>query len=167
MTMSLVCLKALLAGALLTAPAALSAVERPVGIEAQGVDPMSAVVNPGGLDVRDELGRPVSARVIETQIKAAQASAAEDGAFASRLPQARGFTRMLELLEGFVSRLRVPRPALPMGEIWGVTLKRLSHKAPARRAVFAGPSSSAPALPISCRPFLTSAFAGAPEVLRC
>ena len=63
------------------------AAERAVGIEAQGVDPMVALRNSQDLDVRDELGRPVSAKLVAAQLKAAQAAASADAAFSSRLPR--------------------------------------------------------------------------------
>ena len=49
---------------------------------------MAALSNPEGLDVRDTLGRPVSAALIEMQLKAAGVQAAGDATYSTRLPQA-------------------------------------------------------------------------------
>src|SRR5579872_3136370 len=89
-------LPALLAAAALAAASLpLQAAERAVGLEAQGVDPMVALHNPSGLDVRDAEGRPVSAAVIARQLKAASAQSTADASYVSRLPQARAVAFML------------------------------------------------------------------------
>ncbi len=72
--------------------------ETPVGLEAQGVSVSWALHNPLGLDVRDALARPVSARLIEEQIKSAQAGAEISAAYASRLAFARALSRFLDFL---------------------------------------------------------------------
>lgn len=74
--------------------------EAPVGLDAQGVNPLSAVDNRLGLDVRDELGRPVSGRLVLDQLKAAQAARSAENAFASRLPRARFILPALEAAAG-------------------------------------------------------------------
>ena len=106
------CLLGVLAAALLTCAPGLSA-EQPVGLEAQGVDPWAALRNPAGLDVRDALGRPVSVKVIESQLTAARAEAAAQDAFASRLPQARVLARLLDRLEAFQLFLAAAASSLP------------------------------------------------------
>ncbi|MDE2314492.1 MAG: hypothetical protein KGL04_10025 [Elusimicrobia bacterium] len=72
--------------------------EIPVGLDAQGVSVSWAIRNPLGLDVRDALARPVSAGLVEEQLKSAQAHAEARAAYASRLPLARAFVRFLEFL---------------------------------------------------------------------
>ncbi|OGR90306.1 MAG: hypothetical protein A2V88_17570 [Elusimicrobia bacterium RBG_16_66_12] len=74
--------------------------EAPVGLDAKGVDPLSAVDNRLGLDVRDELGRPVSGRLVLDQLKAAQAARSAENAFSSRLPRARFILPVLEAAVG-------------------------------------------------------------------
>ena len=83
--------------------------ERAVGLEARGVDPRAALHNPHGLDVRDALGRPVSARLVRQQIKAAAAeAAASPSSYSSALPQAKAWTRAMEMLEAPRDSLRLP-----------------------------------------------------------
>jgi len=155
------------AGLLSAAPGVGRAAETPVGLEARGVDPLVALRNAGGLDVRDELGRPVSARLIERQLKAARASASAEAAFSSRLPQARAMALALEFWEGFKAALGLPLSRLPWGELWA-----LPGPKPVSRAVAALVVLSA-AFALSYRSsrcrlaFLPRAATGAPEVLRC
>lgn len=99
--------------ALALAIAAPAAAETAVGLDAQGVDPMAAVDNRWGLDVRDELGRPVSGEKILTELKSASAARAAANAFASRLPQARVLLAALELLGRAGACLRELSPTLP------------------------------------------------------
>lgn len=73
--------------------------ERTVGLDAQGIDPLTALSNPQQLDVRDELGRPVSARQVAAELKQAQVEAAREAAYASTLPQAAAVAALLEMLE--------------------------------------------------------------------
>ncbi len=97
--------------------------ETPVGLDAKGVDPMAAVDNRMGLDVRDALGRPVSAQVVLEQLKQAQAARAAQNAYASSLPKARTVLPALELAAGLGIWLaqwadpllpQVPWAALPL-----------------------------------------------------
>ncbi len=53
--------------------------ERAVGLEARGVDPSAALHNLWGLDVRDALGRKVSARRVEDQLAYGSRRARKDG----------------------------------------------------------------------------------------
>jgi hypothetical protein len=78
-----------------------SSAETAVGLDARGVDPMAAVSNPLGLDVRDELGRSVSGKVVLAEMKQAQAARAAETSYASSLPKAR---TVLPLLESAVGR---------------------------------------------------------------
>lgn len=92
-----------LALAFLAGPAAA---ETAVGLDAQGVDPMAAVDNRWGLDVRDELGRPVSGEKILTELKAASAARAAANAFASKLSDAAALLAAVELLRHARTNLR-------------------------------------------------------------
>ncbi|OGS39942.1 MAG: hypothetical protein A2506_12220 [Elusimicrobia bacterium RIFOXYD12_FULL_66_9] len=87
--------------------------EAPVGLDAQGVNPMSAVDNRLGLDVRDELGRPVSGRLVLAQLKSAAAARTAENAFTSRLPQARSILPALEMAKGLGTWLAQLAEALP------------------------------------------------------
>src|SRR5688500_7143134 len=89
----------------MTAASAATA-EMPVGLEAQGVDPWASLHNTQKLDVRDELGRPVSASVIESQMKAIAVEKAADDTYASRLAEARGVVRWVELLAAVFAWLK-------------------------------------------------------------
>ena len=80
------------------AAARRSRAETPAGLDAQGVSVSWAIHNSLGLDVRDALARPVSARLVEEQLKSAQAHAAGRAAYASRLPLAKALIRFFEFL---------------------------------------------------------------------
>lgn len=110
----------MVAAACLAAATGQAGAEEAVGLEAQGVDPWAALLNPHRLDVRDELGRPVSARLIERQLKLGQASGAERASYASRLPQAKAVIRALELLERVEAGLRAGFPAFPWRRLWAL-----------------------------------------------
>jgi len=72
--------------------------ENVVGLEARGIDPWVALHSGRTLDVRDELGRPVSARLIEAQLKTAAVEGfVAQAIYASQLPQARRILRLLEM----------------------------------------------------------------------
>jgi len=141
--------------------------ETAVGLEAQGVDPMVALSNPGALDLRDELGRPVSPAIIARQLKAAQAEAAAQAAFSSRLPRARVVARMLEFWEGIKTCLRRTAPRSPWHGAWALPCSSGGSKA------VAAAGSSAPlfllfwALSLARCSCLPRAFSGAPLALRC
>ena len=87
--------------------------EVPVGLDARGVDPMSAVDNRLGLDVRDELGRPVSGQLVLDQLKLASAVRAASNSFSSRLPRARRILPALELAAGVGTWMVQLADALP------------------------------------------------------
>ena len=144
-----------------------AAAEIAVGIEARGVDPMVALRNSQGLDLRDELGRPISPRLIETQLKAAQASASAEAAFSSRLPKARAMAWGLAFWAGLKAALGMPVSRLPWSDIWALPGSKSQSKAgvPGRLLLAA--------LTISCaavrcrRTLLPGASTGAPLALRC
>ena len=98
--------------------------ETPVGLDAQGVNPLSAVDNRLGLDVRDELGRPVSGQLVLAQLKSAAAERAAVTSYASRLPRARLILPALELAAGC-----------------GIWLSQLADALPAARALASLPTS--------------------------
>ncbi len=87
----------------------IAAAEGEIGLEAQGVSPWSALRNRWKLDVRDEMNRPVSGRIIERQLKAAAAQAAAETAL-SPLPEARRVVQVLEVFAGWTLALRAPPP---------------------------------------------------------
>jgi len=148
------------------APLASQAAERAVGLDAQGVDPAVALQSAGQLDLRDELGRPISPRLIEVQLKASRAAASCDAAFSSRLPAARAMARALEFWQGLKESLSLPWPR-PLGhETWALPGR------PSPRAVAPQrPDLAAAALAcgfVRCsRTLLPCAFTGASLTLRC
>jgi hypothetical protein len=82
--------------------------ETAVGLDARGVDPMAALDNGAGLDVRDELGRPVSAQVVLDQLKQAQVARTAETAYQSSLPKAKTVLPSLEYAAGgFLSLVRL------------------------------------------------------------
>jgi hypothetical protein len=91
-----------------------------VGMEAQGVSPWAALHNRWGLDVRDAQNRPVSARLIERQLKRASAKAAADADYSSRLPGAQAFTLARELLApvGALLRSLMGDFRFPVIDVW-------------------------------------------------
>ena len=142
--------------------------ETSVGLDARGVDPMAAVNNPLGLDVRDELGRSVSGRAVLDDLKKAQVARAAETAYASTLP---GAKTVLPILEAAVGRALSlfqlaeappgptawaslptprPRPILPCVVVLGAVFLQV--------AAASRPRASLPALS-SCRRCF--------EVLRC
>lgn len=100
----------------------LKAAERAVGLDAQGVDPLVSLSNPGNLDVRDALGRPVSAELVAAQVKQARAKAASEAAFASKLPQAAAVAALLEMLQALRLTLRGGAAGLPLQRLFALPL---------------------------------------------
>jgi len=90
--------------------------ETAAGLDAQGVDPRAAIENKLGLDVRDELGRPVTREQVLTDLKAAAVRRAADNAFTSRLPKARAVLSALELLAEAEAAFRVATAAVTFPE---------------------------------------------------
>mgnify|MGYP001562342354 FL=1 len=142
--------------------------EIPVGLNAQGVDPRAALDNRWGLDVRDELGRPVSGDKVLAEMKGVALARAAGNAFSSRLPKARSILPALELLAKGAAALRVIEtgfaipellPGLPGGR------PKLSALRPAALAVATLTASCC------CRPrtelILSRSRQSCPEVLRC
>lgn len=79
-----------------------------VGYDARGVDPMAAVANPLGLDVRDALGRPVSAAKLLQDLGRAQARQARESSYAEALPGASRLSAPGSLRAFLSSALRRP-----------------------------------------------------------
>lgn len=153
-----------LALAFLAAPAAA---ESAVGLDARGVDPLAAVSNSWGLDVRDELGRPVSGEKVLRELKQASAARAAAGAFSSRLKNAAVLFSALELLERAEASL------------WALAA---AHPAALATAGLPSPRPQLPAVLLACLAFLSIVLARVrpqaaraplkagrccPEVLRC
>lgn len=142
--------------------------ERTVGLDARGVDPMAAVQNPLGLDVRDELGRPVTAQAVLRDMKAATVTRAAEAAYASTLPKARLILPALELASGLGLRLVQFAVSLPAA----LATASLPGAAPKIALLLvlltAAVSAAAPAFARAC-PCPLSLRAGrcCPEVLRC
>lgn len=91
--------------------------ETTVGLDAQGVDPRAAVDNRWGLDVRDELGRPVSGEKVLAEMKGAAMARAADNTFTSRLPKARAVLPALELLAQAAAAFRLASPGVAIPEL--------------------------------------------------
>lgn len=112
-------LKRVLAAALLLASLSRRVqAETAVGLDAQGVDPLTALHNPHQLDVRDELGRPVSAAVIRQELGRAARGRAQLASFTSKLPK----VDLLAALAEFFNA--APLAALTSGQRGG-TLRKL------------------------------------------
>lgn len=142
--------------------------ETAVGLDARGVDPMAAVDNRLGLDVRDELGRPVSGQAVLNELKKASVARVAQTAFASALPKAAAVLPALELAAGAAAWLTRLAEAVPLPAAWA-SLPRPGPKLSlpvllilgavlAQAASAARPRASLPALS-SCRRCF--------EVLRC
>jgi hypothetical protein len=142
--------------------------ETAVGLDARGVDPIAAVNNPQGLDVRDALGRPVTARAVLADIKKAEVVRAAETAYTSGLPKAKSVLASLEAAAGGVSSLFRLIESLPGRIEWSslpsprpklsVLLLLALGVVLVQAASAARPRASLPALS-SCRRSL--------EVLRC
>lgn len=161
------CWSFLAAAAVLAAPLCAARGEQAVGLEAQGVDPWAAL-RPGGLDVRDELGRPVRAEIIETQVKAANAEAAARASFSSRLPKAGTIIRLLELLEALKTWLS---PFVPFPEsrpVWALAPAAPGPQKSLLLFLLASLTAALSArLPRRRSPAFPGAAGRAPDVLRC
>jgi hypothetical protein len=92
--------------------------ETAVGLDARGVDPMAAVDNRLGLDVRDALGRPVSGQEVLSELKNAAVARTAENTYASALPKARIILPSLEIaLSRFLSLVSVAE-AVPGRSAW-------------------------------------------------
>ncbi|MBI3289136.1 MAG: hypothetical protein HYZ74_06430 [Elusimicrobia bacterium] len=142
--------------------------ETAAGLDAQGVDPRVAVDNRWGLDVRDELGRPVSGEKVLADMKGAVVARAAQNAFVSRLPKARYVLPALELLAKAAAAFRLASGAFSIPELLpGLPGSRprlstlwLSFLAVAAMAMSRCGLARARLLPLRLRQ-------SCPEVLRC
>ena len=142
--------------------------ETAIGLAARGVDPLSALRNPSGLDVRDEFGRPVSARLVAAELKAAQTKVAVQAAFASSLPQAAAITARLEMLEALRLALRADFAPDPLQRLFALLpTPRPQQKSPVRSVVLFGCWLLAAALWRSSALSTFSCRLCSPLVLRC
>ena len=140
--------------------------EEAVGLEAQGIDPWAALNNPGKLDVRDELGRPVSARLIERQLKVARAEEAIKVSFASRAPKARTVAWLLEMFTAVAVRLTGSLPPSRRQSLAAVASPRPGPRVkpvPAKVVVIAGVGLTLS----SCSPQTPPSSSSLHIVLRC
>lgn len=92
--------------------------ETAVGLDARGVDPMAAVDNRQGLDVRDALGRPVTAQAVLSDLKKASVARVAQTAFASALPKAKIVLPALELASAAKTWLVRLAQAVPGPAAW-------------------------------------------------
>jgi hypothetical protein len=148
--------------------AGLARAETAVGLDARGVDPMAAVDNRQGLDVRDELGRSVSAEAVLSELKKASVARAAETAYATALPKARLILPILEAARGLGLRLVQLASASPAAAAWAslptprpkisVLFALVLGAVLAQAAAASRPRALSPALS-SCRRSL--------EVLRC
>ncbi|MBI3563935.1 MAG: hypothetical protein HY079_01915 [Elusimicrobia bacterium] len=142
--------------------------ETAVGLDARGVDPMTAVDDRQGLDVRDELGRPVTAQAVLRDMKAATVTRAAEAAYASTLPKARLILPALELASGL--GLRLVQFAVSLSS--ALATASLPGSAPKIAlllillAAAVSAAASAAARPCPC-PLSLRAGRCCPEVLRC
>ena len=142
--------------------------ERAVGLDAQGVDPMSALSNPSGLDVRDALGRPVSARLVASELKQAQAKAASEAAFASRLPKAAAIAAMLEMIETLRLFLKGGSASLPPQRLFALApTQRSGDKAATLQLIVIGLALLVAAYAARPKPAPQLCRVRSTEVLRC
>lgn len=139
-----------------------------VGVEAKGVSLWAALHNRWNLDVRDELNRPVSGRLIESQLKAASAAAAAESSYASRLPQVRAVVAALEMLavaKLFLSPFSAP---LPIRSVWALpVLSRPEPKAHLAVVFLCSLVLAAGLLMVKSAPQPLSLSSCQPLVLRC
>lgn len=91
--------------------------ETAAGLDAQGVDPRTAVENKYGLDVRDALGRPVTSAKVLSDLKGAAVKRAADNSFISRLPKARAVLSALELLADAAAAFRLTAATLAFPDL--------------------------------------------------
>lgn len=91
--------------------------ETAAGLDAQGVDPRAAIENKWGLDVRDELGRPVTREKVLSDMKGATVKRAAENAFTSRLPKAKVVLSALELLADAGAAFRLATAAIAIPEL--------------------------------------------------
>ena len=155
---------ALLAVAFVPAPAFA---EQAVGLEAQGVDPWAALRNGQGLYVRDELGRPVSAQIIERQLRPASAAAAAASAELSRLPKAKVIFRLMEFLSSLTGSLGLPFPLNPARGLFALPARSRSAQSSAAAVDFSAAAALALVLGLVRKPAVPRSSLQRVVALRC
>lgn len=137
-----------------------------VGVEAQGVSPWAVLHNRWNLDVRDAKNRPVSRRLVESQLKAAASRQAVENTYASRLPKARAMAAVLQVIRLAQWALRAVLPP-PLPEAWAPPMGRRGAAKISWTALFLLPAIFFMAfLSLQSCTIGRPAFA-APLVLRC
>ena len=142
--------------------------ETAVGLDAQGGDPRVTVENRWGLDVRDELGRPVTREKVLSDLKGAAVARAAENAFTSRLPKAGAVLSALEFLASAAAAFRLASSGAALPEI----LPGLPGGRPKFFVLWLAVLAAATrARSLCCRParklMLSRSRQGCPEVLRC
>jgi len=142
--------------------------ETAAGLDAQGVDPLVAVENRWGLDVRDMLGRPVTREQVLSDLKGTTVKRAADNAFTSSLPRARAVLSALELLADAAAAFRLAATGFAFPEI----LPGLPGGGPKLEVLWLLMlASAATTLSLCCRPesrlALSRSRQSSIEVLRC
>jgi hypothetical protein len=94
-----------------------SRAETAAGLDAQGVDPRTAIENKWGLDVRDTLGRPVTREQVLSDMKGATVKRAAANAFTSSLPKAVAVLSALELLAEAAAAFRMATAGFALPEL--------------------------------------------------
>lgn len=152
-------------GLLLAAPAKA---ERAVGLNARGVDPLVALHNDQGLDVRDALGRPVSAALVQKQLKAAALGRIAQAAALSNLPKAEKYLVYLEFALAFPAALHAVRRFVAAPDSWALPVKTRSPLWALAGAFVGLPACAAAALSVRDQGALRSRLS-IPDtvVLRC
>lgn len=138
-----------------------------VGIEAQGVSPWAVLHNRWNLDIRDAMNRPVSRRLVESQLKAAATREVVENTYASRLPKARAMAAVLEVVRLVPSVWRGVAALPPHRSIWALPLGRRGAPRILMAALFLLPAALFETL-LSLNSCISERHACAiPLVLRC
>lgn len=150
----------------LLAPAARAEIS--AGLDAQGVDPRAAIENTYGLDVRDELGRPVTREQVLADLKGTAVTRAARNSFTSSLPKARAILSALELLAEAGAAFRLAATAFSLPEL----LPALPGGGPKISVLWLLVLASGAMTVAFCRrpetrPALSSSRQSSIEVLRC
>ncbi|MBI3550287.1 MAG: hypothetical protein HY078_14705 [Elusimicrobia bacterium] len=157
------------APALFMSPALMAGALRPaiIGIEAIGVAPEVALRYAGRLDVRDALGRQVSARLIERQVGAG-IKAMEAQGEAARPPAVRRLLRLLEALVHHAKSLRRSQaPSACSREVAAPRGSRTSWRAAASAAAAIAVPSLKSLLPVVCAAWPRDPSFQRSAILRC
>lgn len=138
------------------------------GLDAQGVDPRTAVENRWNLDIRDEQGRPVTREQVLADLKGASVARAAENAFTSSLPKARVVLSALELLAEAAAAFRLASNGFSRAEL----LPGLPGGRPKLYVLWLAVLAAATMVASCCprpsyRLALSRSRQSCPEVLRC